>query len=218
MRKVLFLAAMLLCVSTFALGDQITFSAILGSSHSVDISLNGVLLGPAMNINVSDQQTGQVFPLDGTYTSSTGVSTSFSVLNVPPVVLANYNFGSPNSVLITDTMGNVLVAGMMEDRSSVAATYTGGTGAFLGEFQVKFVSPAVLALFGKNLTFQPSGSVSATFGQTERTGADSFVAELGGADVTVQTESTAPTPEIATVLLMVTGVVMLGLYSKTRIV
>lgn len=218
MKKALFLAVVLLCASTFAFGDQITFSAILGSSHSVDISLGGALLGPAMNINVSDQQTGQVFPLDGVFTASTGKSTNFSVLTTPPIVLANYNFGSPNSVLITDTMGNVLVAGTMEDRSSVAATYMGGTGAFLGEFSVKFVSPAVLKLFGFGPTFQDSGSVSATFGQTEMNGPDNFVAELGGANVTIQTPVQTSTPEVATVLLMVTGIVLLGMSRKIRIV
>lgn len=182
---------------------QITVTYGFGSTNSVDASLNGVALGPAINLNVSDQQTGQVFDLSGLSASSTGRSTSFLVLSNPNVVLANFAAGGPNSVVVTDGLGNILISGMMESRGSLVSTYPQGTGGFQGDFLVQFVAPSLLAKFNLPPVFLPDGSVSATYGDANLTGLDHLTGAVGGGSVTIQTP--APVAEIGTMFLFGSG-------------
>lgn len=204
MKKIAVLAVLLLASSAFA--DQITITYGFGGTNSVDASLSGVALGPALNLNVSDQRTGQVFTLGGASASSTGASTSFLVLTSPNVVLANFGAGGSNSVLVTDGMGNILISGVMESRGSLVSTYPGGTGGFQGDFTVTSVAPSLLAMFGLGPAFLTDGSVSATYGNANLAGTDHLTAAVGGGSVTIQT----PTPVPEAMGLGVIGMVMLG--------
>ena len=196
--------------------DQISVTYAFGGPNSVDASLSGVSLGPAVNLDVSDQQTGQIFTLGGLSASSTGRATSFTVLTSPNLVLANYSAGGANSVLVLDSMGNILIAGTMESRGSAVSTYPNGTGAFLGDFLVSEVSPGLLGLFGKGPGFLPDGSVSATFGEANLVGTDHLVAAVGGGSITIQTPT--PVAEPAAMILYGTGlfICMIGVRRFNR--
>jgi hypothetical protein len=60
-------------------------------------------------------------------------------------------------------MRHPLVAGMWEDRSMQFSAYLSGTGWFLGKFDLAFVLPAMLAMFGPGPgIFSPQAAVFVT--------------------------------------------------------
>jgi hypothetical protein len=208
MKKLWLLLILCAALAACAFADEITFSFINGAPGSLTASAAGLTAGVAMNIVVSDATTGAEFPLLGTFTASTGPSSSFTV--TPPLVQAEYTAGGLKSVLIVDQFNNLLVAGRMDDHGAFLTGFPDGRGAFLGAFDVSFVSPAVLGLFGLGPQVLPTGSVSATFANDNFDGT-TVTGELGGGTVTVET----PVAEGSTWMLMLTGVTLAGV-ARTR--
>jgi hypothetical protein len=203
--KKLALVFALVLTSLSAFADEITFSFIASSGKtSLIADTGGVVLGPSLNVLVSDATTGASFPLVGVFTSNTGAASTFTVS--PTIVVATYNGSGPNSVLIKDSMGNALVSGITEDRAAFISGFPNGAGAFLSKFEVTDVAPSVLALFGLGPSFSPEGSVSVTAARGNLVGG-TLEATIGGGTVTITTPFAA-VPESSTSSL---GVIGLGL-------
>jgi PEP-CTERM motif-containing protein len=194
----------LLAQPQLACADEITFSFIAASnSVTVKAASSGLTLGPALNVLVSDATTGASFPLAGVFNSETGTASSFTV--TPTLLVAVYNGSGPDSVLIKDSMGNVLVSGETDDHATFISGLSNGAGAFLAKFSVDSVSPAVLALFGLGPAFEPEGSVSVTSAHGNLVGG-TLESVIGGGTVTVTTPAVSVVPEPASL-----GLIGLGL-------
>lgn len=196
MKKLVLLT--LLAAAPALLADEITFHLIFGAPGSLTASAAGLSAGPATNTTVSDGNTGMVFALPGTFSLATGASSTFTVL--PMFVLATYGPSGAASVSIVDPSLNPLVTGVLADHANNFITpFPDGDGAFAGTFDVSFVSPAVLALFGLGPGFAPEGSIAITFAHDNFNGTD-VIGQVAGGSVTIETAT--PVPEPATILLM----------------
>jgi len=191
--------------ATFALADEITFSFIESNAPVVNISssLAGMTAGPALNIIVSDTEKHLEFPLSGFFNASTGPASSITSDAVR--YEAEYTTGGSVSI----ASGHMIfVSGMpMFDHSHLLSQRGEDEGAFAGEFKVTSVSSAVLAKFGLGPEWNPDGSVSITFGQSHIAG-DDLTGVIGGGTVTIETP--APVPEISTIMLLLSGLCLLG--------
>jgi hypothetical protein len=204
MKRLFILLLLSMAFAVCAVADEITFSFILGVPGSLNASAAGLSAGIAENVLVSDATTGQEFTLLGVFTANTG--RAFTFVGGGGLVQADYRGSGANSVLITDPMGNQLVAGMMDDHGRFISNYPDGRGAFAGKFDVSFVSPEVLALFGLGPAVLPTGAVSATFAMDEFDGR-TVVGQLGGGTVTVET-----VPEVATWMMGFTALGLAGVW------
>jgi hypothetical protein len=204
MKTILLLLVLCVGLAAGAFADEITFSFILGVPGSLTASSAGLSAGIAENVLVSDATTGKEFTLLGTFSAHTGASTAFGVTS-PGIVRADYLGDGFNSVLITDSFGATLVSGRMDDHGRFLSGFPDGRGAFAGAFDVTFVSPAVLALFGLGPEVLPTGSVSATFAMDNFDGT-TVTGQLGGGTVTVET-----TPEPATWTMALMGIGIAGI-------
>jgi hypothetical protein len=109
------------------------------------------------------------------------------------VIIGTYLAAGPNSVLIVDLSNHPLLAGSIESSSSFLTEIPDGTGAFLGSFDVTFVSPTVLAMFGLSSSSQFTESVLLlTFAQDNFDGT-TVSGVMGGGTVTIETAA-APEP------------------------
>jgi PEP-CTERM motif len=201
-------AVFTLLVAASAVADQINFNFTIGAPNSVTATMAaGLTSGPSMLTSISDTTTNT-----NIFCSTTPVCNGGNYINGntgPAVNLAQ--FGSlvigaftaagANSVLVEDSIGNVLVAGSMQDGGSLLSTVPNGTGSFLATFNVTFVSPAALALFGLGPGFLPDGSVALTIGNANFNGT-TFTGAIGGGSVTIQT---AAVPEPASLGLVGMG-------------
>jgi len=218
MKRLALVAIAVLSLAVFAVADQINFNFTIGPPSSVTAtSAGGMTSGPSMLISISDTTTGVNIPQipNGTYVNgNTGPATSFVPIGSPPtLLLATFSGLGGNSVLVEDSMGNVLVSGSMQDNATLLSTFPIGTGSFLGTFDVSFVSPAALALFGLGPGFQPVGSVAFTFaGANFDTTTGTLTAAIGGGSVTIQTPT--PTPEPAGLGIVGMGLVLIAEVSK----
>jgi hypothetical protein len=187
-----------------ALADEISFNFLTNPpfSGAVVASSAGMTAGPSMLTSISDTMTN--IPFTGSLVNAnTGPATNFT--NNTDIVAITFSAGGTNSVLVEDSMGHVLVSGSMRDGAVLLSTIPPltGTGAFLGTFDVSFVSPMVLALFGQH-SFSPIGAVAFTSGQaTFNTHTNTLTSVIGGGSVTVQT---SPIPEPASLGLVGIGV------------
>jgi hypothetical protein len=166
-----------------------------------------------MLTSISDTTTNTNIPTPGTFVNAiTGPASSFVPIGSPPtLLLATFTGAGANSVLVVDAANNVLVAGSMEDNASLLTSLSVGTGSFLGTFDVSFVSPAALALFGLGPGFQPVGSVAFTFASANFDGT-TLRGAIGGGSVTIQTP--IPTPEPAGLGILGMGLVVIAEVSK----
>jgi hypothetical protein len=189
-RKLLAVALLSLLSATAAVADQINFNFTLGGPNSVSATAAaGLTSGPSMLTSISDSTTSVNIPFSGTYVNgNTGPATSLTM--VGSLVIGAFAAGGANSVIVEDSMGNVIVAGDMEANSALLSAISVGTGSFLGTFHVTFVDPAVLALFGPHFGFQNQGSVAFTIGSTAFDGT-TFTGNIGGGAVTIQTTLTS---------------------------
>jgi len=194
--RVVLFATLLLAIAIPMAADQITFSFIgNNSATNLNAGLANFTAGPSLNVLVTDATSGASIALPGVFTTSTGVANSYSVLTSPNLVIASYAAGRPESVLITDPTGTIdYVAGINLDRASFISAYPNGTGAFLNDFEVTAVDPAVLAMFGLGPKFDPRGSVSITSGTGNLVSTDNLTATVGGGTVTIQSASAVPEP------------------------
>jgi hypothetical protein len=209
-KKLALVGFLLLAFASCAVADEITFSYIIGDPGSLTATAAGGLMsGPAMNVLVSDAQTGMKFVLDGTFNDSTGPGT---ITNFGTFIVGSFTAGGTGSVSIVDPSSNPLVTGNMKDNGAFLATFPLGTGAFLGGFDVTFVDPAVLAMFGLGPAFEPIGSVSETFASVNFDGT-TITGMIGGGTVTIQTPTV---PEPAGLGLLGMGLLMTAGVLKRR--
>ena len=214
MRKFWIGAVFTLLVTASAVADQINFNFINGASNSVTAASAGFVSGPSLLFsNIGDSTTGATVPCSGSSASpvcqggnyiSGNTGPAHSLMAFGTQVIGSFGPASAISVLVEDSMGHTLVSGTMQDGGALLSTIPNGTGSFLGTFDVTFVDPAVLALFGLGPAFLPNGSVSLTFGKANWNATTStFTAALGTAGVTIQTP---PIPEPASLGLLGMGI------------
>lgn len=217
MKKLALVVIAVASFTAFAVADQINFNFTLGPSNSVvATSAGGLTSGPSMLTSISDTTTNTNIPFPGKYVNgNTGPASSFVPIGSPPtLILATFSGAGANSVLVEDSIGNVLVSGSMLDNASLLSTLPVGTGSFLGTFNVSSVSPAALALFGLGPGFQPVGSVAFTFANANFDGT-TFTAALGGGSVTIQTPG-APPPIPEPAGLGIVGMGLVGIAEVCR--
>jgi len=187
-KKLLAVALLALFSATAAVADQINFNFRFGALNTVTATSGGLTSGPAPLTFVSDSTTGVFFPIAGNFVQgNAGPSTSF--LATPALLIAIFTPGGANSVLVEDSMGNVLVSGDTMNNATLLSQLPNGAGSFLASFHVTFVNPTVLALFGVGPGFGPTGSVALTTGGGNFDGT-TFTGEIGGGSVTINSSST----------------------------
>ena len=213
MRKFWIGAVFTLLVAGSAVADQINFNFTTGAPNSVTATMAaGLTSGPSMLQSISDTTTGVIKPQAGTYVNgNTGPAVNLAQFG--NIVIGAFTMAGPNSVLVEDSLSNVLVAGIMQDGGSLLSTVPNGTGSFLATFNVTFVSPAALALFGLGPGFLPDGSVALTLGNANFDGT-TFTAAIGGGSVTIQTPAI---PEPGTLALFGSGIIGLAGLLRRRI-
>jgi hypothetical protein len=192
MKRLALLGVLILSFACAAVADQINFNFTLGVPGSVTATAAaGLASGPSDLQNISDSTKMTVVPFLGTYVNgNTGPATSLNQIGA--ILIATFSGSGANSVLVVDSSNNVLVSGSMNNDASLLSTLAVGTGSFLGTFDVSFVSPAALALFGLGPSFLPNGSVAFTLGNASFDGT-TFTAAIGGGSVTIETP-TVPEP------------------------
>jgi hypothetical protein len=183
-RKLLVVVVFTLLLAATAVADQLNFNFTLGASGSVTATSAGMTSGPSLLTNISDTTTMVIKPFAGNYVNG-NTGPAISLMQFGPVVIATFDAGGPNSVLVEDAAHNVLVSGDMDTNGSLLSTVPAGTGSFLGTFHVTFVSPVALALFGLGPSFEPNGSVALTIGNASFNGT-TFTGAIGGGSVTIQ--------------------------------
>lgn len=215
MKKRLPLVAIaVLSLATFAVADQINFNFTIGATSSVVATTGGLTAGPSMLTSISDTTINMNVPFTGTFVNANTGSGSLVPLGSPPtLIVGTFAALSGTSVQVVDAANNVLVSGSMMDNSSLLSTLPGGTGSFLGTFNVSFVSPGALALFGLGPAFQPVGSVAFTFANANWDGT-TFTADIGGGAVTIQTPTTPTVPEPAGLGILGAGLVAIAGFTR----
>jgi hypothetical protein len=191
MKRLALLGVLVVSFASAAVADQINFNYTLGADGSVTATTAGLTSGPSQLTNISDTTKNLIVPFSGAYThGDTGSATSF--MQFGTIIIASFNGAGANSVQVVDSLNNVLVAGSMNNNATLLSSLLVGTGSFLGTFNVSFVSPAALALFGLGPSFLPNGSVAFTLGNAAFDGT-TFTAAIGGGSVTIETP-TVPEP------------------------
>lgn len=201
MKKVLFLA--LLASTSLLYADEITFTGVNFAGSTFSASAAGLSFGNVVNVLVTDNTTGKSIMLLSVQSGSTGTATDF----VPgPPLIADYNGAGANSVLVM-TGGHTYLSGAMEDSGRLEAEWPNRAGAFLSRFNVSFVDPAVLTELGTSTRFAPEGSVSLTLGETAFDGT-TLHATLGGSQITIETQAVTVVPEVRSLFLYGTGILV----------
>lgn len=202
------LLLMLLPVALAA--DEITFTFVNLSNATFSASASGLAFSQAVNVLVSDNNTGKSVMLTALDSGNTGASTDFTV--GPPLVVDYLGSGTNSALVATGT--RTFLAGEMADSGRLEANYPDGAGAFLSRFHVSFVDPTILTELGTSTHWEPDGSVSLTLAETHF--ADGVLtATLGGGEFTITT--TAPVSEPLTMLLMGSGGALLAFYQWRKI-
>ena len=210
MRKFWIGAVFTLLVTASAVADIINFNFTTGLPGSVTATMAGGLMsGPSMLTSISDSTTSVNIPTPGNYVN--GNTGPASLLTQVGLIITG-SFTAGGSVLVKDSMGNVLVSGVTEDGGALVAA-SGGTGTFFSLFHVTSVSSSALALFGLGPAFLPDGSVAFTTGDSVFNGT-TFTANIGGGAVSIQT----PIPEPASLGLLGIGFLTVagGLWKRTH--
>jgi hypothetical protein len=208
------LVAVLFFFAVPALADEVTLSFV-GTTTLMNVmaSAAGVAMTGAQNVVVSDTKLGQHFTFTDEAFINSGPATEFNF--TAPLLVATYTPGGSMSVLIENSVTHaILIEGIMQN-SKLLATVP-GAGAFGGAFTVTEVSPTILALFG--LTgWSPKGSASFTFSNDEFSNG-TLQATLGGGAVTfISAPAAPPVPELGTLFLFGSGLLLLGRRMRRQI-
>jgi len=152
MKRLALLGLVVLSFACAAFADQINFNFTLGAADSVTATSAGLTSGPSTLFNISDTTKMSIVPFLGTYVNgNTGPATS--LVQFGTIIIGTFSGAGADSVLVVDSLNNVLVAGSMDDNATLLSSLLVGTGSFLGTFHVSFVSPAALGLFGLGPNF-----------------------------------------------------------------
>jgi len=193
-----------------AMADVITFTYAIttGSVATIaDESGSPALTGgPAGDVVVKDTATASAFALpDATAMIDSDNNTSYSA--GPTMLVASY---AGSGAIQVEVLSSSLCGGICLSGTNSFGTYTagmGGAGAFGGVFDVTFVSPNILALFGDTgMAINPNGGAAFTTGlNTWTSGGTTSSAQFGSGSITFQT-STVPEPGMLRLVLLSTGV------------
>jgi len=176
-------AVFTLLLAGSAVADQINFNFTTVGSVTATMAA-GLTSGPSPLTDISNSTTGAIVPFTGNYVNG-NTGPAINLAEFGTIIIGTFTAAGANSVLVVDSLNNVLVAGSMQDGGSLLAT-ANGPGSFLATFHVTFVDPTALALFGLGPGFLPDGSVSFTMGNSKFDGT-TFNAIIGGGAVTIQT-------------------------------
>jgi len=190
MKRLAIVTITIVSLAAYAVADQINFTFTTGAPGSVSGSASGMAAGPSTLFKITNTTTSTIIPFAGTLvTIATGPATSFVAIGSPPTFIsAKFAGMSTMSVEVVDSAMNPLVEGVLHNGASFTSALPAGTGAFLGSFKVTFVSPAVLAMFGlTGETVEPTGSVAYTTGNGNLAQNTTFMGQVGGGAVTIQT-------------------------------
>lgn len=214
-KKIWALGVVILSFAACAVADEINFNFTTGPAASVVATSAGFTSGPSALTSISDSTTMANVPFKGSFiNANAGPATAFTVIG--DVVAITFSASGTDSVLVKDSLSNVLVAGSMRDGGTLLATIPplGLTGTFLGTFNVSFVSPAALGLFGQT-GFQPIGTVAFTSGSGAfDTMTSTYTAVIGGGAVTIQSTVVS---EPASLGLMGAGFVTIAAALRRRV-
>jgi hypothetical protein len=197
---------LLASLATTARADAISFSfiyAVNGGTFTAN-NVNGFSVGPGLVINVSDDTTHTNINLTGLASIVSGPTASWVVFSN----ILDASFGSGGSVSVTNPTLTPWVTGTTIE-SDYLARLSSGTGSGDGSFNVTYVDPAILALFGLGPAFQPTGAFSFNTSHNAMAGGTDTATVAGGI-VTIYT----PTPEPGTLVLL--GTSILGLAGVIR--
>ena len=196
-------------LSSVAMADAITFSFIFGGPATIQNSAAGLTTSQGVVIDVSDDDTLAHFTVKGLASVKTGATTSWGVSSG----ILNASFGAGGLVTVTGPAGVcpplcglTMLSGTMEPGSLYTATLGGGNGSFHGLFDVTYVSPEILGLFGLGPSYLPDGSVSLNTSMNKMVLLTKDNATLAGGTITIDT----PTPEPGTMALFGSGIIGLA--------
>jgi len=202
------LALALTLVPAAALADSITFFFQGTGGYGVFADATGGFhASPGLNILAVDTTTGVSMPLAGIVGIRTGPAASFSIFTSPNLVLATFNAGPADGVVILDPVTlQPILSGSTNDNAALVASYPGATGAFLAGFDVSFVSPQIMTDFNL-FTVDPVGALSVTYSNNNifDEGFPLLAGSGGGGTITI---IGTPVPEPSTLGLAGCGILL----------
>jgi len=205
MKRLTLVAIAVVSLAAFAVADQINFNLSFGGPASLIANPSGLFSGPAPLTDITDATTLTTVPFSGNLVSANAGPGPIVPIGTSIFVF----FTAGGTVLVEDSASNPLLIGTMRDSATLIQNIppAPATGSLNGTFDVSFVSPTVLALFGQT-SYSPIGSIALTDGTATFDPVTSTItAVIGGGAVTIET---SVVPEPATLGLVGLGLLTVG--------
>ena len=206
MKRLTLVAIAVVSLAAFAVADQINFNLTFGGPASLVANPSGLFAGPAPLTDITDATTLTTVPFSGNLVSANAGPPTLPIVPIGTSIFVFFTAGG--TVLVEDSSSNPLLIGTMRDSATLIQNIppAPATGSLNGTFDVSFVSPTVLALFGQT-SYSPIGSIALTDGTATFDPVTSTItAVIGGGAVTIETS----VPEPASLGLVGLGLLTVG--------